>query len=362
VLWAVATLGFAWLWDQWMLSGPHGPYRWEGTDFAPYWVGVRAMLHRVSPYHPEVTRQIQEIVYGGPATGKDPMLFVYPAWVFLLILPLGLLPFKWATILYSSALFASLLLFLVALANNLGATTRAKKLWFGVLSVGALPFMVFSVVKGQLGYVGLLALYIAYRLFNTMPVAAGIALSIALLKPSTTFISVSVFVLVSVVHKNWKFLWSFLGSMLVLLITSFMAIGNWSWDYLHILATQGDVPVLWSLTILPLPWNILYGGFFVGMGIWRLWRVLGEAKGEWFPVAVLLNIALIPAHWIYDLFFGYLIVSDRRVQRWREVFIIGAAILASWLVILAPLNARGATAIVAIPLVWALVVWEDYRS
>jgi len=358
VLWAVATLGFAWLWDQWMLSGPHGPYRWEGIDFAPYWVGTRAMSHHINPYHSDVTRQIQELVYGGPAASNDPMPFVYPAWLFLLVFPLSLLPYKWAAILFSGALLAATLLFLLKLAHDVGTTRRAQNIWFGILAIGALPFWVISVTKGQLGYVGLLALFLAYRLFDTMPIAGGIALSIATLKPSATFIPVMVFLIAGLIHKNWKFLLAFLSSMVVLLATSCLAVGNWCGDYVRVLIRTGDVPVLWSLDILPFPWNAMYGLLFLGIGTWHLWRALGETKKAWFPIAVLLNLALVPVHWIYDLFFGYLILVDKKVRGWLDTILVATAVLAPWLLILVPSNVRGAVAMVSIPLVWALVVWK----
>src|SRR5688572_19399273 len=77
VLWVGAITTIAWLWDHWFLSGPHGPYRWVGMDFVPYWVGGREMLAGANPYSPETTLKIQQAVYGGPAMGNDPMMFVY---------------------------------------------------------------------------------------------------------------------------------------------------------------------------------------------------------------------------------------------------------------------------------------------
>ena len=85
------VLTMAWLWDRWLIPGPHGPIRWVGMDFVPYWVGVRDMLSGQSPYGPGTTQAIQSTLLGGPPEiGGDPMLFVYPAWIFLLLVPWAL--------------------------------------------------------------------------------------------------------------------------------------------------------------------------------------------------------------------------------------------------------------------------------
>jgi hypothetical protein len=62
LVWVMAFITIMWLWDHWMLDGPHGPYRWVGMDFAPFWVGVRDMFHGINPYSPETTLKIQEVV------------------------------------------------------------------------------------------------------------------------------------------------------------------------------------------------------------------------------------------------------------------------------------------------------------
>ncbi len=105
VVWLAACFLLSRFWDSWTLDGPHGAYCWVGMDFVPFWVGVQEMRQGFSPYTPEVTLKIQEVLYGGPAGAYDPMMFVYPAWLFIVILPFSLLPLKWAAILYSSTLF-----------------------------------------------------------------------------------------------------------------------------------------------------------------------------------------------------------------------------------------------------------------
>jgi len=79
VFWLGAVLLMFVLWETWYIPGPHGSFRWVGSDYIPYWVGVREMFHGVIPYSAETTLKIQEVLYGGSAMGHDPMMFLYPA-------------------------------------------------------------------------------------------------------------------------------------------------------------------------------------------------------------------------------------------------------------------------------------------
>ena len=119
-IWILSILAIAWLWDHWFLDGPYGNYRWVGTDFAPYWIGMREIINGVNPYNAETNLKIQELVYGGKALSyQDPMMFVYPAWIFIVILPFTILPYKWAVILYEGSLLWVILLFLQSIAMTL---------------------------------------------------------------------------------------------------------------------------------------------------------------------------------------------------------------------------------------------------
>ena len=123
-LWAAFSLAMYWSWQRWLIPGPNGTIHWVGMDFVPYWVGVRAMLTGQSPYSSGTTHLIQEILLGGPpAVGGDPMLFVYPAWIFLLLVPLALLPLKWAVALWTGALLLGTIQLIGYLAYRCPAIT-----------------------------------------------------------------------------------------------------------------------------------------------------------------------------------------------------------------------------------------------
>ena len=354
ILWAACLFVISWSWDRWLLNGPHGPYRWTGMDFAPYWVGAREMLNGIDPYQAETTLKTQELVYGGPALGEDPMMFVYPAWMFILIAPFSLMPFQWAVILYSGSLLWGMLNFLFKIASSLGSGNfRAQAFWLIWLTIGSLPFLVISVTKGQLGYFSLLALFAAFYAREQKPYPAGVFLSLALIKPTVTAVPVAGFLLWALLKKDWKLLAGFSGSITVLLAGSFLSAGNWLSGYFNMLGINGGMPVLWSMEILPMPWNLLYAALFVGIMLFSSFISFKGTRDHWFAAFVLGGIALTPMRWIYDLFLGILILTSKRDFTPQEAALAGLAILSPWVLIFVPEAARWNTAVIGIPLVWA---------
>lgn len=66
--------------------------------YAPWWAAHEMLLHRRNPYSPEVTREIQSVIYGPSfAAAEDPAKlgggFAYPAYVALLLWPIIQMPF-----------------------------------------------------------------------------------------------------------------------------------------------------------------------------------------------------------------------------------------------------------------------------
>lgn len=356
ILWAAALGAITWLWDRWMLDGPHGPYRWVGMDFAPFWVGVREMFHGADPYSAETTLKIQQVVYGGPAKGNDPMMFVYPAWIFILVAPFSLLPFKWAAVLYIGTLLWGMLNVLYLIAWNLSDKKPVSHiLWMAWLTIGGLPFLVISVTKGQLGYLSLIALFVSRRFWNRHPYLAGILLGLALVKPTVTVIPAAGFLLWALLEKNWKYLVGFFTCMAVLFATSLPAGGGWIPGYLAMLGIKGGMPVIWSLDILSGPWKMIYAAFFGGLSIAAFSIARREKNRDiWFSAAFLAGIALFPMRWIYDLYLGILIPPEAGNLSKVQTIVAAIAFASPWALAFVPEPMRWNTAAIGLPLVWAL--------
>ena len=358
-----------WLWDRWKVDTPQGSYRWVGMDFASYWVGVHDMFSGVDPYSPEATLTIQESVYGRPATeGEDPMFFSYPAWLFLIIAPLALLPYKWATVLWVGFLLWATLNLLYKIASIVGSDNFfIQMLWLTGLFVGSLPFLVISVMKGQLGCLSLLALFAAYQTRMQKPFLAGILLGFALIKPTVIVAPVAIFLLWALWQNKKRLLAGFVSVMFVLLASSSFAVGNWIPSYFEMLTAKVDFSVLWSMDVLSMPWNMLYVSFFIGILIFSFYLTLKRNSTSWFSAAVLVGIALTPMRWIYDLFLGILILAEKRRLSPIQSVLVGIAILSPWILVIIPEPTRWNAAIVGIPLVWAatlllLIIYEKHEA
>jgi hypothetical protein len=357
-LWIILVLVMAWLWDHWFIPGPHGPERWVGMDFVPYWVGVRAMLHGQSPYSAGTTQAIQKTLLGGPPEpGGDPMWFVYPAWIFLVLVPLAILPLPWAVALWTGTLLWGTLHLIGFLALRWGASRPLPTtFWAIVLTIGSLPFLAISVTKGQLGLVSLGAILAAGLLWKRHPLAAGMMLGLAVLKPTLTVLPALGILIWALLERKFRLLAGFFLCMAVLLLASWLASGNWIPAYFRVLGNTGGAPILWSVTILPWPWKGLYVLTFAGLVVYafiRLWRKHG--REQWFSAMVLAGTALFPMRWIYDLLLGILVPAEAIGMTGFLAASVVAALLAPWGLAWLPADLRWPTLVVGLPILWAIV-------
>jgi hypothetical protein len=359
LVWIVSICAIAFLWNKWLIPGPYGPYRWIGMDFVPYWVGVRQMLHGISPYSLETTQAIQLAVYGGPAINIDPMMFVYPAYMFILVAPFGSLPLEWAVALFAGTLTWGLMNLILTLSFQ-WSRIFSRRVLLGII-------LVISISKGQIGYLCLGALFVAWRLWDRRPFWSGVILSLAILKPTAILIPVTGYLLWSLLKKNLAPLLSFLCGILVLLTGSLIAIGNWIPAYMDILKMGGGAPIIWSLQALAYPWNIVYAIFLLMLLIYA--TIISNKENNrnlWMSVFTLAGIAFFPMRWIYDLFLGILIPSQEKDLSAITLGSICLAVLSPWSLILLPESSRWNFAAIFIPLAWALVltvmIYEQKRT
>lgn len=354
-LWLISFFVVIWLWDNWFLPGPHGLYHWVGMDFASYWVGVREVFQGGDPYSRETTLKIQELVYGGPALGEDPMLFSYPAWLFIFIVPFALLPYQWASILWVSILLWAVLNFFLKIGSILGGNRSHNQLfWTLSLFFGSLPFLLISVIKGQLGTLGLLSLFFSYRLFKQKPALAGFILCLALIKPTVTVVPVIVFFIWAFLQKNIRFIFSFFSGIAFMLVTSLLVIGNWLPGYLQMLDQKVSIEIFWSLDILWFPWNVFYAAIFISVFVSAWYFSLKRNSDDWFFASILVGVGLTPMRWIYDLFLGIIILSSKRVFLPHQIVLVGVSIFLPWSLVLVPETIRWNVAILGFPIVWLL--------
>jgi hypothetical protein len=381
-VWIAFSLVMYYLWDRWLTPGPHHPIHWVGMDFAPYWTGVRAMLAGQSPYSSDTTQLIQTVLLGGPpAAGGDPMLFVYPAWIFLLILPFALLPLRLAVALWTGLLLLVIFNLIGYLAIRWGNQRPSRiSLWVVVLVIGCLPFISIAVTKGQLSLVSLGALFLAIRQVDNLQspggrgipkldhneegkanlaasdLLAGMFLAFSILKPTLTIIAMAGMLLWALIERRPYFIAGFFASIGVLSLSSFFVVGNWIPDYLNVLNNTGGAPVLWSLALLAWPWKVLYASFFIALGILEFIIFLRTRnRVQWFSGSILLGMALFPMRWIYDLQLGILVPAEAGPLRGVPAASVVVALLAPWGLALFPETLRWPAQVIGLPLAWAIV-------
>ena len=379
-LWTAFVLTMLWLWERWLIPGPHGSIHWVGMDFVPYWVGVRAMLTGQSPYLAGTTQIIQNTLLGGPPqAGGDPMLFVYPAWIFLVIAPWSLLPLKWAVALWTGSLLFGMLHLIGALAIRWGDHRPSQTgLWAAILAIGSLPFLAIAVTKGQLSLVSLGVLFLAIRLMEDLPlqgkrgssimqvretkpghahlreISIGIFLAFSILKPTLTVPALAGTLLWALIERRFSILAGFAACFGVLCLASWVAVGNWLPDYLGLLKNTGGAPILWSLGLLTWPWNGLYALLFIGIGVTAFIQFLRtRSHTSWFSGIILAGLALFPMRWIYDLLLGILVPAEMQKLGRLASASVSLAVLAPWGLALFPEPLRWPALVIGLPLVWA---------
>jgi hypothetical protein len=386
-LWAAFILTMFWLWDRWLIPGPHGTIHWVGMDFVPYWVGVRAMLTGQSPYSSGTTHLIQMALLGGtPEVGGDPMLFVYPAWIFLPLLPLALLPLRLAVALWTGLLLLGVFNLIGYLAIRWGNRRFLRtSFWAAVLVVGCLPYISIAVTKGQLSLVSLGCLFLAIRLVGGIPmqrdrgipisnhretksakaifreIMAGIFLAFSILKPTLTIFAMAGMLLWALVERRVYLIAGFASCIGVLSLASWFAVGNWIPDYLNLLINTGGAPVLWSLALLAWPWKVLYAFLFTGIGVYAFILFLRtQNRTQWFSATILIGIALFPMRWIYDLLLGILVPAEAEQMSRLPAASVVIALLAPWGLALFPEPLRWSAQVIGLPLVWAIVWFTHF--
>ena len=298
------------------------------------------------------------------------MLFVYPAWIFLLIAPWALLPLKWAVALWTGSLLFGILHLIGALAIRWGGARPGRtSLWAVLLVLGSLPFLSIAVTKGQLSLLSLGAVFLAIRLIQnpkpdkgkTRPartilreIMAGICLAFAILKPTLTVPAMAGIMVWAMIERKGYIIAGFAACMGALTLASWFAVGNWFPDYLQLLSNTGGAPVLWSLALLAWPWNGLYGCLFIGIGVYAFTLYIRTRKSaQWFSAAILVGLALFPMRWIYDLLLGILVPVEAKQMGRLCYASIGIALLAPWGLALFPEPLRWPAMVIGLPLAWA---------
>lgn len=222
---AFILVGISWANYRYSESSP------GGNDFLSRWMGTRVfLLDGYSPYSDQATQKIQVAAYGRAARpSEDQMLFVYPFYTIALIAPFALIPdYAIARALWMTTLEISLVVSLLVMIR----LVRWKiHIWlFSILVIFTLLWYhaVRPVINGNPSI--LVALFIVLTFLaikKEMDALAGFLLALTTIKPQMVVLLILFVVLWAISQKRLSLIWSFLGSMTLLVISGIFLVPDW---------------------------------------------------------------------------------------------------------------------------------------
>lgn len=203
------------------------------NDFLSRWEGTRSFwIDGLNPYGEEASLNIQNHMLGRPATeNEDQVLFAYPMYTAILIAPLVLVNYAWASaimmVIMEVMLVIALFLLLDLFKWRPGALTLALLIVASLFSY----FPARGLILGQLGLVSYFMYVLAFwSLKKDRDRIAGIALALATIKPQLGFLIIPFLLLWGIKVKRWQFIGAFAVSMGILVSVSFILVPTWLVD------------------------------------------------------------------------------------------------------------------------------------
>ncbi len=262
----------------------HGNPRGNLSDLYPRWLGARELLlHGRDPYSAEITREIQTGYYGrplDPSRPEDPIdqqAFAYPAYLVFYLAPTIHLDFAivqktffWILI---GLTLASIPLWLRVLSWPVPPSIRAVLM---VLTLGSLPVLQgLKLQQLTLLVAAMLALAMAL-LVTERPIAAGILLALATIKPQLVLPLLLWLAIWSLGDLKRRYRWavSFLVVMAILCAGAEFWLPHWIARFWHAAAEYRHytraTPILGVL--LPHPWDVLLEALFAAATAFVCWK------------------------------------------------------------------------------------------
>ena len=199
-----------------------------GIDLFVFWNSGRALfLEGSSPYDPEITRQVQMAIFGRMALpGEDPMLFAFPPYGLLAVLPLLPLPFDWAQAVW-------FIFYLMLAASLLYLLFPQAPRWV-TLTLSLLYPLTFALFLGNfvflIGMILLLAgglLVLRQERAPGWQVVIGLLLAWTTIKPQFTWLDLAFLAAYTLRYRLWTLAGSFAVSLGGMLALSWLLLPGW---------------------------------------------------------------------------------------------------------------------------------------
>jgi Glycosyltransferase family 87 len=296
-----------------------------GCDFYPVWLTSREWLREGRyPYSDEMTRDIQQGVFGRPldpnipTDPRDLRMFAHPAFVVLLFWPAAELPFAVSrvvvAVLLAAMTAASVLAWIRAMSWRIGRNWMAVILLLTMCSYPAIE----ALYVGQVGL--LVAFLLAASLLGLQRgrfLLAGVLMAITTMKPQLTLLVIFYLVVWSVYdwRTRGRFCLGLFSTLGVMVGASLAVMPHWIQSWTHaILAYRHytQPPLVTEVLASPLgprwadPTTLTLTGAAITIAILLAWRNRAAAFGSfafWITLSLLLAITtifILPGQAIYD--------------------------------------------------------------
>jgi hypothetical protein len=287
-------------------------YRHNDNDFFTFWLAGHLVSQGGSPY--DTAQWLNGYHLFDIGFIPNPA-FLYPYPLALLLVPLGLLPFHSAYILWVT-LIQLMILFSLAILLLLEENSRAK-LFFIPLLAGTALFRptILTLTQGQVSGLFLFGLaWIAFFWQKGKWFWGGLLLGLLALKPNLGVLVIGLLLIWLLRQKRWTAFLGMLVSGIFILIAGLVANPEWISQYWHIGSTKlsntfGGSPTVWGLGALISHYQptgtLLIGGlaalFILAGFLWMIFlsrTVLRPVRV--LALAVTITLLIAPYTWTYD--------------------------------------------------------------
>jgi hypothetical protein len=221
-------------------------------DLYSPWTGARFALHRVDPYSPAVTAQIQTDLYGHaftPSDTRDPEAFVYPLYAVFPLAPLA--PLSWQA---AQSLVSAIVPFFVLAATLAWMRIYAREVDRGtsiaavILIIASWPSIWGCFERQPSVFVATALAFSVLLYIRGSDTLAGVLLACATIKPQLVVLLATWLLLQAIRFRRWRFLTGFTVTFAFLVGGSLALIPDWIPHWIGAIVAYthaaGKVPLL----------------------------------------------------------------------------------------------------------------------
>ena len=238
---------------------------YEAGDFLGYWTAANLLAHRQSPYDPEAMLALER---QQGWQGDDPVYSWNPPWLHVLLIPLGVLPFRPAAALWFMVnpllIGASVLL----MWDTVSAGGEHRHAALPLLAAFLFSRSLHAVLEGQVNTLVLLGcacfLALTSRRRDSL---AGAALVLVTVKPHVAYLLLPSVLMLVLLQRRWRVIVGFLAFLLSLLFLASCLYPHWLETYFRLFDVPAS-PFLSTQYTTPTARGLVWASLGLDIGPW----------------------------------------------------------------------------------------------